>query len=159
MKKVIIIVSIFIFCIVCFLLITNAIFKNNIKKVHTKFLFAQIKKEHKAGMKTFFITNYTNANWTEFSSQQYDILANIIRKSETLDWNSCSLNDNIISDGWNRKCIVEKRTIPTPAIRLSSCGKDGIQGTDDDIVLKIEISKKNKKPNKVDGLDRNAVLF
>ncbi len=143
MKKVIIIVSILIFCIVCFLLITNAIFKDKIKKVHTKFLFAQIAKEHKAGVKTFFLTNYTNANWNEFNSQQYGILADAIRESKTLDWNSCSLKNNIIFDGWNRKCIVEKQSIPTPAIRLSSCGKDGVRGTDDDIVLKIEISKKN----------------
>ncbi len=142
MKKVIIIVSILIFCIVCFLLITNAIFKDKIKKVHTKFLFAQIAKEHKAGVKTFFLTNYTNANWNEFNSQQYGILADAIRESKTLDWNSCSLNENIIIDGWSHMCIVEYRTIPTPTIRFSSCGKDGIKGTNDDIILKIEIKKK-----------------
>ena len=153
MKKVIIIVLILIFCIVCFLLVTNAIFNDKIKKVHTKFLFAQIAKEYKTDMKTFFLTSYTNTNWDEFNSRQYSILADAIRESKTLDWNSCSLIDNIIFDGWNRKCIVEKRSIPTPAIRLSSCGEDGVKGTDDDVVLIIEISKKINKLNKVTGAD------
>jgi len=127
---------------VCVLLVTKAMVKNTIIEKHTRFLFAQIDKELMDNVKNFLLTSHTNANWNEFNSQQYGILADAIRESKTLDWNSCSLNENIIIDGWSHMCIVEYRTIPTPTIRFSSCGKDGIKGTNDDIILKIEIKKK-----------------
>ena len=133
------------------LLIVRSMAKDTILETHTKFLFGQIESELPDSVKAILLSGRTAANWSEFSSQQYGILADALCEIKVLDWNSCSLSGNMILDGWNRKCIVESRTTPTPAIRLSSCGRDGVRVTDDDIVREVEIRSETNAAQPASG--------
>jgi len=164
MKKTGIVLAVAAVSILALWLIAGALLIHPIREAHTGFLFGQIQMELTNDLRTALLPPDQNEQWQPVSPSQAHLLADALRSNRLIDWNSCSLDGDIILDGWGRACILEGRSTPAAALRFTSFGKDGIRGTDDDIVREITQSKSgDAKPSPgtysskaADGLTGNA---
>ncbi len=112
------------------LLAGELFFGNQIRMTHTRFLFAQLGRDNE----DYASLHGDSPHWKEFDEQEY-LKFSRIQEKRNIDWNSCSVVDGKILDGWGQPCRIKcKKGASGSEFRYSSPGADGVWGSDDDII-------------------------